>query len=837
MAGRTSFVWVEQLDIRGYKRLQGEYEFDERLSIIHGFNEAGKSSMHDAIVRALFGFSRSERRRYAGESEVDRCQPWNGNSYAINATVSTDDGRLRLEWDFSTHEVAVRNLDSGDDLSAQMRGNHGDVVLGPQLLGLSLEDFRQACCIDQKEISAVASSETLVVAMQRSVELGTTESGVEAADALLRGALSSDIGVRVDNLQPTRNGRLRSLVDRRDELGGELSRAETTEQEIADRERQLCDLESGRATLGQKTAQVAQAFLRINEEALARRLRRAREHQERATVRASEGAGISESDQLAITSRQGELTRLEGDLAEQGTQAEAASSAVQRLEGRRRELQTEFDGLAAYTEVDTSRQAAVQGLVARREDLVVASQAPAPADADEAPGPSTSNRSQPGWVAAALIAAASVLAGALITPIALMGLLVAGAVGYIAIQRGTAGPSATALTLELATRQRDEAAARLLELDRELAETLDAARAGTLTEIGERARAYLTACEKAERRTKLRAELGDLRAEIAAASEPIGESERIKRRMSDLENELAELYDRVGVDGSDPAAAANEFKQRLGAARERDRRSAAAEEAAAGLTTALGPLSMAELEAQYEAAVASTRAHVQENGELTVDFPLDALATRQAELQDKLGTIDIELADLRAQVRDREERLPDVPALREEADRLELEITELEESARAIAIAREALDQAAREAHRAFRPRLKAALDRNLARITDNRYQRVEIDDELNITVVAPETGRMVPAARLSRGTQDQIFYVERLEIIDLLDPTTGKAPLLVDEPFSHFDEERLAAALRLLEEETHERQVMLFTCDEDLVEAACRVCDNPAVIDLGTPS
>ena len=131
---------------------------------------------------------------------------------------------------------------------------------------------------------------------------------------------------------------------------------------------------------------------------------------------------------------------------------------------------------------------------------------------------------------------------------------------------------------------------------------------------------------------------------------------------------------------------------------------------------------------------------------------------------------------------------------------------------------------------------MKAALDRNLARITNNRYQHVEIDDGLNITVVAPETGRMVPASRLSHGTQDQIFYVERLEIIDLLDPTTGKAPLLVDEPFAHFDDERLSAALQLLAEETRERQVMLFTCDQELVEAACRVCDDPAVIRLDAP-
>ena len=155
MEGRTSSVWVERLDIRGYKRLSGDFNFDRRLSIICGVNEAGKSSMQDAIVRALFGFSRGERRRYAGSSELDRCAPWNGNPYALHATVNTSDGRLRLEWDLENHEVTVRNLDSGEDLSAQMLGSGSDVVLGDYLLGLELDDFRQACCLDQGAISAV----------------------------------------------------------------------------------------------------------------------------------------------------------------------------------------------------------------------------------------------------------------------------------------------------------------------------------------------------------------------------------------------------------------------------------------------------------------------------------------------------------------------------------------------------------------------------------------------------------------------------------------------------------------------------------------------------------
>lgn len=832
-------MWVEHLDIRGYKRLSGEYDFDQRLSVICGANEAGKSSMHDAVVRALFGFSRTERRRSGGESELDRCRPWNDDPYAIYATVRTDDGRLRLEWDFAEHSVTVRNLDSGEDLSAQMHGSRGDVLLGRHLLGLELDDFRQACCLDQAEISAVASSESLVVAMQRAVELGTTESGVDAADARLRDALSSDIGVRVDNLEPTRAGRLRGLLDRRDELHAELSRAAVTGEEIAERDAQLQGLLSERSQAEAEMLGVAQELLRAKEQALAERVRRAHEHSGRAHIDASEEPEESDEEQVAIASRIEELARLDNELAELRPQAEAARRTVEELEGRRQALSTEFDGLAGYAEVDTSVQGDVQGLVARRADLVAAvdeigSEAPKPAPLP--PEPAAPSHNTPLWVAAGIVAVASVLAGVAVTPAALVGLLVAALVGYMAARQRPPGAPATEVVRQVSAQRRQEAATRLEELNQELGRTLDSVGAGALPDLTQRARAYLTGCDKRERWVELRAELGEVRAELAAAREPIGDLERIERRKASLRETLTERYGALGIDAENLSAAEREFEQRVGQTRERAKQRAAAEEAAEGLRTALGGSTMAELEAEHETALARVRQHVEEHGELAIDVNAGQLADRDGELRESLRRMDIGLADLRAQIRDREERLPDVPALREEEERLEYEIEELTVIARAVGIARDALAQAAREAHRAFRPHLKAALDRNLARITNDRYRQVEIDDALNITVVAPETGRMVPASQLSHGTQDQIFYVERLEIIDLLDPTTGKAPLLVDEPFAHFDEDRLTAALQLMAEETSERQVMLFTCDQELVEAACRACGDPAVINLPAP-
>src|SRR5215211_1130591 len=162
MVAEMLSMWDERLDVRGFRRLRGVFEFSPHLTVIDGGNEAGKSSMHDALTRALFGFSKSERRKRAGQSLMTRCAPWDGNSFAINAVVHRADSRYAIEWDFTEHQARLRDLDTGDDLSARIRGRGDDVALGSFLLQLELEDFRHACCLDQAKITAVVHSESLV---------------------------------------------------------------------------------------------------------------------------------------------------------------------------------------------------------------------------------------------------------------------------------------------------------------------------------------------------------------------------------------------------------------------------------------------------------------------------------------------------------------------------------------------------------------------------------------------------------------------------------------------------------------------------------------------------
>lgn len=825
-------MWIERLDIRGFKRLQGVFEFSPRLTVIDGGNEAGKSSMHDAVTRALFGFSKSERRMRGGESVLTRCAPWMGSPFAMNAVVRTNDRSYAIEWDFAEHTVKLRDIERGEDLSAKVLGSRDEVTLGRYLLQLDLDDFRRACCLDQAKITAVAHSESLVGALQQAVETGARDTGVEDATQRLDAVLRADIGVRVDTLQPNPTGRLQRLQTRAAQLEELLTGAEQSRSEIAGLEQERHALTDARDLAAAELTTVEQAILRKEEAALAERLNRARQHRDRAAIETPSDPLPDEQQQADVQALLVEADRLENEMVDFGPQVETAQESVASLEVRRADLQAKHDGLDVYSDFDTSAEEAVRDLIARRAELSQAAPSEEPARAQGQPAVPAGSQAIPLWVAFGVVAAVSVMAGIAVSPVALAGLFVAGLLAYWAAQRSRAGAGAPTAVFDPAAR-----AARHGEIEQELSATLDSSGAATLPDLGQRVDAYLAGCRQHAHRVELAAQLAEVMAELNAARWPITEVERRRTRIEEINQQLLSYSRDLGIDVTDAAKARSEWEQRAKFARELHEQEVAAVEAEEGYRTALGGLTLKELEGEDEKAVAKLTDHVGEHGELEAPA-LDraGLVARRAKLGDQTADLDISITELRTRISDLERPLPDVPARREEAVSTTEQIQTLTEAAAAVALARDTLKEAAREAHRAFRPHLERALKANLARLTNGRYSEVSIDDELQITVVAPETGRRVPAEELSRGTQDQIFFVERLEMIDLLDPTTGEAPLLLDEPFVHFDGMRLPLALELLGEEADERQVILFTTDVALAKQAAAVRNDSNVISLEAP-
>ena len=79
------------------------------------------------------------------------------------------------------------------------------------------------------------------------------------------------------------------------------------------------------------------------------------------------------------------------------------------------------------------------------------------------------------------------------------------------------------------------------------------------------------------------------------------------------------------------------------------------------------------------------------------------------------------------------------------------------------------------------------------------------------------ETGSTISheALALSQGAVDQLYLAVRLAICDLVLPKDAAIPLVLDDALTNFDDQRCAATLDFLMELSHQRQILLFTCQE----------------------
>jgi len=161
----------------------------------------------------------------------------------------------------------------------------------------------------------------------------------------------------------------------------------------------------------------------------------------------------------------------------------------------------------------------------------------------------------------------------------------------------------------------------------------------------------------------------------------------------------------------------------------------------------------------------------------------------------------------------------------EDLARLEEELAEtrarharLERHVEVLKLTREVLFEAHRHTIVPGKERLEERAGRYLRALSGGAYDRVQVDTHTlapRVWVGPPKEDGWadVVAREIGSGAVDQCYLALRLALVDLLPPDGRRPPLFLDDPFLAYDERRQAAAMQLLGELAHERQIFLFTC------------------------
>ena len=110
------------------------------------------------------------------------------------------------------------------------------------------------------------------------------------------------------------------------------------------------------------------------------------------------------------------------------------------------------------------------------------------------------------------------------------------------------------------------------------------------------------------------------------------------------------------------------------------------------------------------------------------------------------------------------------------------------------------------------------------AELTLGRYSGLDTDTGVRgepVLRARTASGRVLDVGALSTGTRDQLYLALRLAALEGLIERRGAMPLVLDDLFVHFDDERTDAGLRVLEQVAAQTQVLLFTHHRSVGEQA----------------
>ncbi|MGN1030385.1 MAG: ATP-binding protein, partial [Butyricicoccaceae bacterium] len=132
----------------------------------------------------------------------------------------------------------------------------------------------------------------------------------------------------------------------------------------------------------------------------------------------------------------------------------------------------------------------------------------------------------------------------------------------------------------------------------------------------------------------------------------------------------------------------------------------------------------------------------------------------------------------------------------------------------AIEHAKQALIRVNAELTGRMAPQINQLAQKYLQTLTANKYAALQLYTNFEAVCRQENSAVELDRLRLSTGTRDQLYFALRLAAcIVLLDTRMEKVPLIMDDPFLTYDEERSACAMSLLRELAYERQIILLTC------------------------
>ncbi len=193
-----------------------------------------------------------------------------------------------------------------------------------------------------------------------------------------------------------------------------------------------------------------------------------------------------------------------------------------------------------------------------------------------------------------------------------------------------------------------------------------------------------------------------------------------------------------------------------------------------------------------------------------------------ANLEKQMEEISIRQSDFGAEIEKQlksqwelEKKLEHLAALKTQAEGLKEIIREndrISQELAAIDLAQDTMTELSTSIRDSFGLYLNKEASDLINGITGGIYNSMSVDENLNVFMNTKT--KLVPMEQVSSGTMDQIYLALRLAAARLIQSGPDKMPLIFDDSFVLYDDERLRSALKWLASAV-DGQIIMFTCHQ----------------------
>ena len=145
-------------------------------------------------------------------------------------------------------------------------------------------------------------------------------------------------------------------------------------------------------------------------------------------------------------------------------------------------------------------------------------------------------------------------------------------------------------------------------------------------------------------------------------------------------------------------------------------------------------------------------------------------------------------------------------------------------------IAKECLEKAYAKVKSSISPRFIKNLSDIISKISNDRYNNIVLTDDEGLKIEV-QNGSYMPVSRLSVGTIDQLYLSLRISSIDEL--SSENMPIILDETFAYFDNERLENILKYINTNFKDTQIIIFTCSNREKDVLDKLNINYQIINI----